>query len=230
LSAATSSARADDGELAGLVSTGAAQLNLPLPVSEVRRLVEYVRLIERWNATYNLTAVRDPRDMVTHHILDCLAAAAALIRRRGAGRGERLVDVGSGAGLPGIVVAMASPDREVTCVDSVGKKAAFITQAAGSLGLENVQVVHARIEDVPGRFDIVASRAFASLKDFVGATGPVLDPAGGWMAMKGKIPEAELELLGPGLTFHVEPLIVPHLRADRCVVWIERTLEASAHS
>jgi 16S rRNA (guanine527-N7)-methyltransferase len=187
-------------------------------------------MIEHWNATYNLTAVRDPRDMVTHHILDCLAAAAALIRRRGPGRGERLVDVGSGAGLPGIVVAMASPDREVTCVDSVGKKAAFITQAAGSLGLKNVQAVHARIEDVRGRFDIVASRAFASLKDFVGATGPVLDPAGGWMAMKGKIPEAELELLGPGLTFHVEPLIVPHLREDRCVVWIDRTLEASAHS
>jgi len=138
LSAATTDSRADDAELADLVSRGAAELGLPLGRSEVHRLIAFVRLIERWNTTYNLTAVRDPRNMVVQHILDCLAAAAALGRRRGEGRGERLVDVGSGAGLPGVVIAIAFPDREITCIDSVGKKAAFITQAAGTLGLEQL--------------------------------------------------------------------------------------------
>jgi len=202
---------------------------LPLAASEVRQLIAYTRLIERWNSTYNLTAIRDPREMVTHHVLDCLAAAAALIRHCGPGHGERIVDVGSGAGLPGIVLAMASPHREVTCVDSVGKKAAFITQAIGALRLKNVRAVHARIQDLPERFDIATSRPFASLKDFVSATDGVLRPAGTWMAMKGKAQAGEFGL-EPGLTFHVEPLVVPHLREERCIVWMRRSNEASAYS
>jgi 16S rRNA (guanine527-N7)-methyltransferase len=112
----------DDASLADLVSRGAAELALPLASSDVHRLVAYVRLVERWNTTYNLTAIRDPRNMVVQHILDCLAAAAALGRRRGAGRVENLVDVGSGAGLPGVVIAIAFRDREITCVDSVARR------------------------------------------------------------------------------------------------------------
>ena len=229
MNAATSHARADDGELAQLMSAGAAQLHMTLSDADLVRLIDYVRLVERWNATYNLTAIREPREMVTHHLLDCLAAVSALVRRRGQGRGERVVDVGSGAGLPGIVIALVCPGRDVTCVDSVGKKAAFITQVAGTLALKNVRAVHARIEDVADRFDVIASRAFASLGDFVTATSRVLDRSGAWMAMKGKVPEAELHALGAQVRFHVEPLNVPYLSAERCLVWIER-IEASTRS
>ena len=230
MSAAPIALRTDDAELADLVSRGAAELTLPLAPSDVDRLIAYVRLIERWNAIYNLTAIRDPRSMVVQHILDCLAAAAALGRRRGIDRIERVVDVGSGAGLPGVVIALVFPDREITCVDSVGKKAAFITQAAGALGLRNVKTVHARIESIAGRFDVIASRAFASLSEFVAETAHLLQGSGAWMAMKGRTPDDELSELPQGLTFHVEPLVVPSLPAERCLIWIERQSEASARS
>ena len=203
---------------------------MPLRRSDADRLVTYVRLIEHWNATYNLTSVRDPNEMVTQHLLDCLAAAAALRRRRGEGVGERVIDVGSGAGLPGLVMALVFPDREITCVDSVGKKTAFITQAAGALGLSNAKAVHGRIEKLAGHFDVIASRAFAALGDFVEATGHLLAASGTWMAMKGKVPDEEIALLGKDFTFHVEPLTVPRLAANRCVVWVERYAEASARS
>ena len=230
MNAATPALGEDDASLADLVSRGAAELALPLASSDVHRLVAYVRLVERWNTTYNLTAIRDPRNMVVQHILDCLAAAAALGRRRGAGRVENLVDVGSGAGLPGVVIAIAFRDREITCVDSVGKKAAFITQAAGTLGLRNVKALHSRVENVAARFDVIASRAFASLNDFVKATGHLLKDSGTWMAMKGKTPGDELAGLAEAFTFHVEPLTVPLLHAERCVIWIENRTEASARS
>lgn len=230
MSAATEPTRVDDAELADLVSRGAATLAMSLTAAQVDRLVAYVRLIERWSATYNLTAIRDPRDMVTQHILDCLAAAAALFRRRGRPPGERLLDVGSGAGLPGIVIGVVAPEREVVCVDSVGKKTAFITQAAGTLGLKNVAALHQRVETLAGsRFDVVASRAFSSLHDFVAATRHLLDERGTWMAMKGKAPSAELKDL-KGLTFHVEPLSVPGLNADRCIVWIQPSVSKRAHA
>ena len=230
MSAATSDSRADDAELADLVSRGAAELALPLGPTEVRRLIAFVRLIERWNTTYNLTAVRDPRNMVVQHILDCLAAAAALGRRRGEGRGERLVDVGSGAGLPGVVIATVFPHREITCIDSVGKKVAFVTQTAGALGIRNVKALHARVERIADQFDVIASRAFASLGTFVAATDHLLKDSGTWMAMKGKSPDDELAEFAGRLAFHVEPLIVPQLPADRCVIWLERRPEASARS
>jgi len=220
----------DDAALADLVSRGAAELGMQLRRSDADRLVTYVRLIEHWNATYNLTSVRDPNEMVTQHLLDCLAAAAALRRRRGEGVGERVIDVGSGAGLPGLVMALVFPDREITCVDSVGKKTAFITQAAGALGLSNAKAVHGRIEKLGGHFDVVASRAFAALGDFVEATGHLLAASGTWMAMKGKVPDEEIARLGKAFTFHVEPLTVPRLAAHRCVVWIGRSSEASARS
>lgn len=230
MSAATEPARVEDAELAGRVSSGAAALGLPLSAQQVGLFVAYVRLIERWNATYNLTAVRNPRAMVSQHIIDCLAAAAALSRRCDATPGGRLLDVGSGAGLPGLVIAVVAPTMEITCVDSIGKKSAFITHAAGALGLRNVTAVQGRVEAIVDRsFDVVASRAFASLSDFVGATKHLLAEDGVWMAMKGKVPTAELASLA-GVTFHVEPIAVPGLAAERCLVWIKRIgTQASAH-
>jgi 16S rRNA (guanine527-N7)-methyltransferase len=230
LSASSSFGRVDDAELADLATSGATALAMPLSESDVDRLITYVRLIERWTTTYNLTAIRDPRDMVTQHIVDSLAAAAALRRRRGPGAGERLLDVGSGAGLPGIVLAVTSPERAVTCVDSVGKKVAFITHVAGSLGLKNVRAVHARVETMADDFDVIASRAFASLHEFVALTDHLLSDSGTWMAMKGKTPEEELAGVDERVTFHVEPVAVPKLVADRCIVWMNRTREASARS
>jgi len=219
-----------DAELADLVTRGAEELALALPPSEVDRLIAYVRLIGHWNATYNLTAIRDSRDMVIQHILDCLAAAAALRRHRSGVDGERILDVGSGAGLPGVVFAITLPGAQITCVDSVGKKAAFITQAAGVLGLKNVKAVHARVEGIADCFDVIVSRAFASLSQFVAATAHLLNESGVWMAMKGKPPAEEIAQLGEAFLFHVEPLRVPALSAERCVVWIARRLEASARS
>ncbi|HSC65516.1 MAG TPA: 16S rRNA (guanine(527)-N(7))-methyltransferase RsmG [Caldimonas sp.] len=214
--------------MADLVVAGASQLEVPLGGSQVERLVAYVRLMERWNTTYNLTAIRDPRAMVVQHVLDCVAAVAALDRKRGTGRGERVVDVGSGAGLPGLVIAMTSPNRLVTCVDSVGKKAAFMRQASATLGLKNVTVLHARVEDVSGQFDVVASRAFSSLSTLVATTRHLLGDCGIWMAMKGKAPEPEFAELERDVSFHVEPLVVPQLNAERCIVWLERAATASA--
>jgi 16S rRNA (guanine527-N7)-methyltransferase len=213
-----------DSELAARIVAGAIELELPLEHGQVSSLVSYVRLIEHWNETYNLTAIRDPSAMATQHILDCLAAAAALRRRRAARDRRRLIDVGSGAGLPGIVVAVALPETDVLCVDSVGKKAAFITQAAASLGARNVSALHARIERVKtGHFDVVASRAFASLADFVAETRQLLADNGEWMAMKGKAPADELAAL-PDVVAEIEPVAVPDLKAERCLVWMRPTL------
>lgn len=208
-----------DADLAALIGAGAETLGLPLSVTQAERLVAYIRLIEHWNGAYNLTAVREPRAMAVQHILDCLAVVAPLRRRLGAVTGARLLDVGSGAGLPGVVIAAVEPALELVCVDSVGKKAAFITHAAGVLGLKNLSAQHRRVQDVSAApFDVVASRAFASLADFFAATRPLLRESGVWMAMKGKLPEAELAAL-PEVAFHVEPIAVPGLGADRCLVW-----------
>ena len=208
-----------DGELAALLAAGAEALGLALSARQVDLFVAYVRLIERWNATYNLTAVREPRAMVVQHVLDCLAVVMPLRRRAIVSAGGRLLDVGSGAGFPGLVLAATEPALEVVCVDSVGKKTAFITHAAAGLGLKNATALHRRVESMNGpRFDVVASRAFASLADFFGTTRHLLAEHGSWMAMKGKIPNAELTALRD-VEFHVEPVAVPGLEADRCVVW-----------
>jgi 16S rRNA (guanine527-N7)-methyltransferase len=228
LSVANAPTRLGDAELAGQIAGGAATLGIPLSVAQVDGFLAYLRLIEHWNATYNLTAIRNPSDMVTHHLLDSLAAAAALLRARGPGAGRRLLDVGTGAGLPGLIIATVSPKREVVCVDSVAKKTAFVTQAAALLGLNNVTVIHRRVEELEAPpFDEIVSRAFSSLADFVSATTDLLATGGVWMAMKGKLPTAELDNL-TSLTFHVEPLRVPGLYAERCLVWLNR--EASARS
>ncbi|MCF8167578.1 MAG: 16S rRNA (guanine(527)-N(7))-methyltransferase RsmG [Rhodoferax sp.] len=140
----------------------------------------------------------------------------------------RFLDVGSGAGLPGVVIAICCPELRVDCVDTVGKKAAFIQQVAVSLKLPGLRGVHARVEALTGRYDLVSSRAFASLADFVSLSARALEPGGVWMALKGKHPAAEIAAL-PALAevFHVEQLKVPGLDADRCIVWMRAPAEAA---
>jgi len=184
------------------------------------RLLGYLDRLERWNKVYNLTAVREPASMLVQHVFDCLAGIAPL--RRQLGESGRLLDVGSGAGLPGVVVAVLCPGLSVVCVDSVGKKAAFIRQVALELRLSNLSAAHSRVEafEAPP-FDVVASRAFASLDELVRMTRRHLSPGGVWMAMKGRRPDAEIAALPTDIdVFHVEPLAVPGLAADRCIVWM----------
>jgi 16S rRNA (guanine527-N7)-methyltransferase len=223
LIAAPATVAASDAQLAGVIAAGAEEMRLPLAAAQIDSLVAYLRLLERWSSTYNLTSVRDPLLMASQHILDCLSVVGPLRRRRGVGAAGRLLDVGSGAGLPGVVIALALPDIDVTCVDSVGKKSAFVTHAAAALRLGNVAARHTRVEELAAMppFDVIASRAFGPLADLVSATRRLVAPAGIWMAMKGKVPEAELTERVTGVRFHVEPLQVPGLDAERCIVWGE---------
>ena len=204
---------------------GLDALGLALTTEQVDQLLAYLDLLQKWNRVYNLTAVREPAEMLTHHLLDSLAAIAPL-RRHSGGQPIRLLDVGSGGGLPGVVMAITCPEIAVSCVDTVGKKAAFIQQAAATLKLSNLQGVHARVETLQAEegagFDVVCSRAFASLPDFTAWSQSALQPGGVWMAMKGKHPADEIAALAPhNDMFHVEPLVVPGLIAERCIVWLK---------
>jgi len=200
------------------------------------RLLSYLSLLQRWNATYNLTAVRDPAAMWVQHVLDCLAAVPSVRRhlQQAAPRGARprILDVGSGGGLPGVVWAVALPEADIVCVDTVGKKAAFIRQVAGALGLANLQARHARVERLAEPpFDLITSRAFASLVDFTSLTRHALATGGCWLAMKGKPPADELAALGwPADRFHVEQLSVPGLDAERCLVWLKPDPDHARHA
>jgi 16S rRNA (guanine527-N7)-methyltransferase len=203
----------------------AAHIPLALPAGESDLLMRYLALLQRWNTTYNLTAVRDPAQMLTQHLIDCLAIVPAL-RRHAAGAPQRMLDVGSGGGLPGVVLAALNPAWDVTCVDSVGKKAAFVQQAAVELRLGNLHSQHSRVEQLKGLpFSLITSRAFASLPDFVMLTRMHLAPGGAWVAMKGKCPDSEIAALPSGVgVFHVEQLNVPELGAERCLVWMRPSL------
>ncbi len=199
---------------------GAQVLGLSLVDAQVEQLLGYLDLLGKWNKVYNLTAVRDPAEMLTHHLLDSLAVIAPL-RRHTQGRATRLLDVGSGGGLPGVVIAICCPEVEVTCVDAVAKKAAFIQQAAGSLGLAHLHGRHGRVEAVVEKFDVITSRAFATLGDFTAWSQGALADGGVWAAMKGKHPADEMAALPPAIdVFHVEQLTVPDLDADRCLIWM----------
>ncbi|WP_293224148.1 16S rRNA (guanine(527)-N(7))-methyltransferase RsmG [Ottowia sp.] len=202
---------------------GAAALGLALDEAAQTRLLAYLDLLAKWNRVYNLTALRDPAQMLTHHLLDSLAVVAPLSRHT-QGRPARLLDVGSGGGLPGVVIAICCPEIAVTCVDAVAKKAAFVQQAAGALSLDNLAGRHARVETLHEPFDIIASRAFASLADFISWSRGALAEQGVWLAMKGKRPDDEIAALPAGAeVFHVEPLQVPGLDAERCLVWLRPT-------
>ena len=207
---------------------GLAQLQLTLDDTQVAHLLGYLDLIQKWTRVYNLTAVREPQEMLTHHLLDSLAVIAPLRRQLAAlplaalaPVEVRLLDVGSGAGLPGAVIAICCPDITVHCVDTVAKKAAFVQQVAVALRLPNLRGLHARVENLAETYQVVSSRAFASLADFSAWSGGALAEHGIWMAMKGKHPDAEIAALPPQVqVFHVEPLAVPGLDAERCIVWM----------
>jgi 16S rRNA (guanine527-N7)-methyltransferase len=209
-------------ELAATLHAGIATLGLGLADGQRGRLLDYLELIQKWNRVYNLTAVRDPGEMLTQHLLDSLAVVAPLRRHTG-GAPCSLLDVGSGAGLPGVVIAIACPEIRVDCVDTVAKKAAFLQQVAVALRLTNLRGLHERVERLAGPYDVITSRAFASLADFVSWSGGALAPHGVWMAMKGRHPEEEIAALPPGVAmFHVEQLHVPNLKGERCLVWMRR--------
>lgn len=205
-------------ELKAGINSGAAQLGLALDAGQLQRMEAYARLLARWSATYNLTAIRAGDDVLTHHLLDSLALVPCF-RRITAGAGVRVLDVGSGGGLPGIVLAIAAPEARLTVVDAMRKKCAFLTQARLELGLDNVEVIHGRVETlhVPP-FDVIVSRALTSLAQFVGWTRHLLKPTGCWLAMKGRLPADELAELPPDLCAEVLPLEVPGLNEQRHVV------------
>jgi 16S rRNA (guanine527-N7)-methyltransferase len=212
-------------ELRNDLISAAAEMGVPLDGGAADQLLAYLDLLQRWNKVYNLSALRHPAEMLTHHLLDCLAVLPSLRRHAQGGR-LRILDVGSGGGLPGVVLAIMQPDWWVTCVDAVAKKASFVRQVAGDLGLPNLRAVHARVEDMPATavFDLVVSRAFASLADFTSWSRQRLAPGGVWLAMKGRAPDDETAALPQDLSvFHVEPLRVSGLNAERCLVWVKPT-------
>jgi 16S rRNA (guanine527-N7)-methyltransferase len=202
---------------------GAEALDVALEPVQIQQLVRYLDLLGRWGAVFNLSAVSEVRDVVTRHLLDSLAVVAP-IARWAAGRPLRILDVGSGAGLPGLVIAIARPDWRVTTIDAAAKKVAFVRQSVGELKLDNVDVVHGRVESIMQprtAFNLIISRAFASLREIVELTARQLAPGGAWVAMKGRHPNAEIRELPQGVeAFHVEQLAVPGIDAARCLVWI----------
>ena len=202
---------------------GAQAMGLSLTDTQSEKLLAYGDLILKWNKVYNLTALRDPVQVLTHHLLDSLSVVAPLSRQ--CPQATRLLDVGSGAGLPGAVIAIMRPELSVSCVDAVAKKAAFIRQVAAELGLPNLNGMHNRVETMGGTYDVISSRAFASLVDFFIGSQQLLAPNGTWMAMKGKLPAEEIEQLPSNLcqVFHVDQLNVPGLDAERCVVWARKS-------
>ena len=201
---------------------GVAALGLTLSDTQIAQLLGYHALIQKWNKVYNLTAIRDPAEMLTHHLLDSLAIIAPLMRQTSSAS-VNMLDVGAGAGLPGVVVAICCPQVSVTCVDAVAKKMAFVRQVATELKLSNLKALHARVETLTDKYDVITSRAFATLLDFVTGSRAALKPdTGVWLAMKAKDTSAEVaELPSDVQVFHVEQLTVPGLDAERCIVWMK---------
>jgi 16S rRNA (guanine527-N7)-methyltransferase len=217
----------DTGEagLSALLNEGIEQLAISVTEAQRQKLLDYVALLGKWNAVYNLTAIRDPRQMLIQHILDSLAIIPYITQR---GVAQTALDVGSGGGLPGIVMAIVLPDWQVTLNDIVHKKTAFQSQAKLQLGLNNLSVVTGRVEnlrpgvEVSGLFDVIVSRAFAELSDFVTLARHLVADNGRIWAMKGIRPDGEIERLPADATVHcIERLRVPMLDAERHLIEIE---------
>lgn len=213
----------DKDALRGRLREGAHALSLDLPDAQIDKLLDYLGLLQKWNAVYNLTAVRDPEQMLTQHLLDCMAALPAFVGAR------HVLDVGSGGGLPGIVLAIwaqhAAPAMRIEMIDTVHKKTAFLTQVKAELGLTNARVHTGRVEQFTSgdKFDVITSRAFAELADFVNWAGHLLADGGQMIALKGQTKQTEKEALPPGWQIRqLQPLQVPELGAERHLVFIER--------
>jgi 16S rRNA (guanine527-N7)-methyltransferase len=197
---------------------GIAALGVSLPAGAVERLLDYQALLARWNATYNLTAIRDPGEMVSRHLVDSLAVLPYV-------QGQTLADLGTGPGLPGIPLAIAAPERQVLLVDSNGKKVRFLREAIRSLKLENVRAVQSRVEEVEGQFDCITARAFASLEDMLAWGGHLLTKDGIWLAMKGKHPDEELPGVPAGFEVRaIHTLNVPDVGGERHLVVLGRAV------
>lgn len=201
------------------LEAAARELGLDLSNTQLDQLLAYLALLQKWNKVYNLTAVRDPAQMLSHHLIDSLSVIAPLQKH---GAPARLMDVGAGGGLPGVVIAICFPGTDVTCVDAVAKKAIFIQQVAAELKLPNLHGVHSRVEALATEpFGVITSRAFASLVDFTSLTRQHLAEGAVWMAMKGQHPADEIAALPEDVdVFHVEQLAVPGLDAQRCIIWM----------
>ncbi len=212
--------------LQAALQQGAVALGLAPSDGQLELLLDYLALLQKWGRVYNLTGLHDPRDMLSRHLLDCLAVVPSLRRhmsQTGGSAALRLLDVGSGAGLPGVVFSILFPDLMVSCVDTVLKKVAFQRQVATSLKLPRLRGLHNGVQDLADEFDVVTSRAFASLVDFTNLSCNALAPGGVWMAMKGRRPDAEIAALPAHVqVFHVEPIEVPGLDEQRCLVWMRR--------
>jgi 16S rRNA (guanine527-N7)-methyltransferase len=196
---------------------GAAVLGVTLSPADEKRLLAYLALLDKWNRVYNLTAVRETERMVSHHLLDSLAIAPYV----GTGR---VLDVGSGGGLPGIPLAIARPDLQVTLIDSIAKKTAFLLQVKAELGLENVSVVTGRVEthQYAAGFNTITSRAFSDLKEFVTLTRPLLASDGRWLAMKGLYPHEEIAALPDWVRLSADHVLtIPNLDATRHLIILE---------
>lgn len=216
----------DRERIAGVLQKGVRNLNVDVRDAQLEQLLDYLALMVKWNGVYNLTAVRDPEQMVIQHLLDSLAAVPAF---EGA---KNVLDVGAGGGLPGIVLAIwavdASPGMRVSMIDTVHKKTAFLTQVKAELDLQNVTVYTARVEQlqVVQKFDVITSRAFAELADFINWSGHLLAEGGQFIAMKGVMPNDEIERLPKGWHMQkTEKLMVPELSAERHLIFIQRDTE-----
>jgi 16S rRNA (guanine527-N7)-methyltransferase len=212
----------DRKALSQVLGDGIAEMRLEVTPAQQEQLMDYLGLMFKWNAVYNLTSLRDPMQMVTHHLLDSLAAVPAFSEAR------NVLDVGSGGGLPGIVLAIVRPDMKVSMIDTVHKKTAFLTQVKAELGLANVTVYTARVEQlqVSEKFDVITSRAFADLSDFVNWSSHLLAEPGRYIALKGVAPEDERQRLPAAWRVSgVQPLQVPRLGAERHLVFIEKVRE-----
>ncbi|HUH86618.1 MAG TPA: 16S rRNA (guanine(527)-N(7))-methyltransferase RsmG [Pusillimonas sp.] len=212
-------------ELNQMLAQSVQALGLDLSADQQAMLLEYLAQMQRWNRTYNLTSIRDPQQMLVQHVVDSLAVVKPFAEALG-DQSATIADIGSGGGLPGVVLAVACSTWTIHCVDAVEKKMAFVRQISGVLGLPNLKAVHGRVEELPLlEADLVVSRAFASLLDFATLAGRHVGPKGRLVAMKGRYPEEEitaLQLQGEWQVQSVQQLNVPLLQAQRCLVWICR--------
>ena len=214
----------DRAAVAPILADGIKTLSLELDARQHDQLLDYLALLFKWNSVYNLTSVRDPLQMVTHHLLDSLAAVPAF-----AGA-DNVLDVGAGGGLPGIVLAIARPAMKVALIDTVHKKTAFLKQVKAELELANVTVYTAKVQElqVEQPFDVITSRAFADLSDFVNWSGHLLAGGGQFIALKGVAPPDEQERLPAQWKVNrLQPLQVPGLNAERHLVFIQKSAETS---
>lgn len=203
-----------------VLESGLDALCIKLTKEQQDKIINYLIMLSKWNSVYNLTAIRDPKEMMTHHVLDSLSAVPAFTEA------QNVLDVGSGGGLPGMILAICYPDKKISMIDTVSKKTAFLNQAKAELGLNNVTVYSARVESlqVNQPFDVITSRAFSELNNFVNWSQHLLAEGGRFIAMKGVHPQGEMERLPEGWEVkEVQPLTVPGLDAERHLIFIQKT-------